>query len=270
MEVRIALLDLYNGQANEGMRCIRAIIREWAEHNNFTLVLNEYEVRREARLPDLSYHLYISSGGPGSPLAVNEAWEAAYFNWLHAAEDYNKNRGTAPAKHIFLICHSFQVVCRHYGIATVCKRHSEAFGVFPVHPTDAGKQEELFKQLADPFYAMDSRLYQVISPDAEKMEAMGAAVLAIEKERPHVPYERAVMAIRFSPYCIGTQFHPEADAEGMSRYLLRPDKKRKIIETYGHEKWQSMITQLDDPDKIRWTYDHLLSVFLDHAVKAYL
>ncbi|RXK86356.1 type 1 glutamine amidotransferase [Filimonas effusa] len=270
MEVRIALLDLYNGQANEGMRCLRAIVNEWAEKNNFQLVLNEYDVRRKIQLPGLSYQIYISSGGPGSPLTTNEAWEKAYFNWLHTVETYNLNRDILPAKHVFLICHSFQLACRHYELATVCKRHSEAFGVFPVHPTEAGKNDKLLEELADPFYAMDSRLYQVISPDAEKMKNMGAAVLAIEKERPHVPYERALMAIRFSPYCVGTQFHPEADAEGMSRYLLRSDKKKKIIETYGQEKWQSMVTQLDDPDKIRWTYDHLLSVFLDQAIANHL
>jgi hypothetical protein len=117
---------------------------------------------------------------------------------------------------------------------------------------------------------MDSRNYQVIEPDEKKLRALGAAVLALEKERPHVPYERAIMAIRFNKYCVGTQFHPEADAAGMSRYLLREDKKKKIIETYGPEKWQSMITQLDDPDKIRWTYSHLLPAFLDQAAQYHL
>lgn len=268
MDVRIALLDLYNGQANEGMRCLRAIAHEWAQRHGHTLTLHEFEVRGETQLPDLSYHLYISSGGPGSPLATGNNWETAYFNWLHAVEHYNI-QATHP-KHIFLICHSFQLACRHYEIANVCKRHSEAFGVFPVHPLEAGIHEPVFTALQDPFYAMDSRNYQVIEPDERKLRAIGASVLALEKERPHVPYERAIMAIRFNQFCIGTQFHPEADAAGMSRYLLREDKKKKIIETYGPEKWQSMMTQLDDPDKIRWTYSHVLPAFLDHAIQSYL
>ena len=33
-------------------------------------------------------------------------------------------------------------------------------------------------------------------------------ILCVEKERPHVPYERAVMAIRFNEHMIGTQFLP--------------------------------------------------------------
>ena len=271
MTIKIAILDLYNGQPNEGMRCLRAIASGWAEEHGFALILDEFDVRGKRQLPDLSYDLYISSGGPGSPLASGSEWETAYFNWLEMVEEYNEGgRSNSPAKHIFLICHSFQLACRHYGIANVCKRHSEAFGVFPVHQMQAGLTEPVFTKLQDPFYAMDSRIYQVIEPDQVKMKEKGAMILALEKERPHVPYERAIMAIRFSPYCIGTQFHPEADATGMSKYLLRTDKKKKIIETYGHEKWQSMITQLDDPDKIRWTYRHLLPAFLDQAVAALL
>ena len=91
-------------------------------------------------------------------------------------------------------------------------------------------------------------------------------LLAIEKERPHVPYERAVMAIRFNEYFIGTQFHPEADPEGMSMYLQRDDKKKTVIENHGEPKWKSMIDQLNDPDKINWTYSHILPNFLNIAV----
>jgi imidazoleglycerol phosphate synthase glutamine amidotransferase subunit HisH len=30
-------------------------------------------------------------------------------------------------------------------------------------------------------------------------------------KRDHVQYERAIMAVRFTDYFVGTQFHPEAD-----------------------------------------------------------
>jgi hypothetical protein len=95
---------------------------------------------------------------------------------------------------------------------------------------------------------------------------MGAKVLAIEKERRHVPYERAVMAVRFNEHFIGTQFHPEADAVGMSMYLQREDKKKTVIENYGEEKWKSMLEHLRDPQKIMWTYSHILPNFLNQAV----
>jgi homoserine O-succinyltransferase len=131
---------------------------------------------------------------------------------------------------------------------------------------EGAEQEPVFAGLRDPFYAVDSRSYQVIQPNQEILSAMGAQLLAIEKERPHVPLERAIMAIRFNEFMIGTQFHPEADATGMSMYLQREDRKHTVIAEHGEEKWQSMITQLGDPDKIRWTYSHVIPNFLDYAL----
>jgi hypothetical protein len=66
---------------------------------------------------------------------------------------------------------------------------------------------------------------------------------------------------------IGTQFHPEADAVGMSMHLQTEEKKRTVIENYGQEKWESMIDHLNDPDKIMWTYAHILPNFLYLAVE---
>ncbi|SKA03078.1 type 1 glutamine amidotransferase [Sediminibacterium ginsengisoli] len=264
---KIAILDLYEGQPNQGMRCIREIIDHWGSANGTDLVYEEFDVRSKLEVPDTSFDMYISSGGPGSPLdSEGSEWEERYFSWLGAIENWNKN-SEQPKKHVFFICHSFQLACRHYGLANVCKRNSTAFGVFPVHLLEEGVHEPVFRGLQDPFYSVDSRDFQVIEPDNEKMEAMGASILAIEKDRPHVPYERAIMGIRFNPYFVGTQFHPEADAEGMRMYLLRDDKKQTVIENHGEPKWQSMIEQLQDPDKILWTHNHVLPNFLDLALK---
>jgi len=120
--------------------------------------------------------------------------------------------------------------------------------------------------LEDPFYAVDSRDYQVTQPNHNLLRKMGATILCIEKDRPHVPLERAIMAIRFNEFMIGTQFHPEADAVGMSMYLQREDKKKNVIENHGYEKWESMIAHLNDPDKILWTYSHVLPNFLHVAI----
>jgi hypothetical protein len=114
---------------------------------------------------------------------------------------------------------------------------------------------------------VDSRDWQVTMPHHNKMKQMGASILAIEKERPHVPLERAIMAIRFNEYMFGTQFHPEADAIGMSLYLQTEEKKKTVIENHGQAKWESMIEQLNDPDKIMWTYAHILPNFLFLAVE---
>ena len=267
--IRIAILDLYEGVENQGMRCIREIINQFGEINQCNVTLHEFDVRLKNNVPDLSYDIYISSGGPGSPLeSEGAAWEKNYFNWLHEVEKWNEDETQQQKKFVFFICHSFQLVCRYWNLANVCKRKSTAFGVFPIHLLKDGADEPVFEGMADPFYAVESRDYQVVEP---KMNVLykGAKILCIEKERTHVPYERAIMAIRFSDYFIGTQFHPEADAIGMSMYLQTEEKKKTVIENHGLEKWKSMIEHLNDPDKILWTYAHILPNFLHIALNSF-
>jgi homoserine O-succinyltransferase/O-acetyltransferase len=267
-QLRVAILDLYEGQPNQGMRCLRNILTSYASANDLDITVNEFEVRQQLQVPDLSYDIYISSGGPGSPLeSMGSDWEAKYFEWLSSVESWNNSSDNADKKYVFFICHSYQLACRHWNIGNVHKRKSTAFGVFPIHPVTEGELEPVFQGLPDPFYSVDSRDYQVTQPNLEVLEAMGGQVLAIEKERPHVPLERAIMAVRFNEFMIGTQFHPEADAIGMSMYLQREDKKSTVISEHGEEKWQSMIEQLNDPDKILTTYSLVLPNFLDQATQ---
>jgi GMP synthase-like glutamine amidotransferase len=265
--LKIAILDLYEGVANQGMRGLRDIVHLYGNENNLDIQLDEFEVRLQNEVPDLSYDIYISSGGPGSPLdSEGSEWERLYFNWLRKVENWNNDNSNFQKKFVFFICHSYQLACRHFRVGTVCKRKSTAFGVFPIHMLPDGVNEQVFDGLRDPFYSVDSRDYQVISPDYTEMEQTGVTVLALEKERPHVPFERALMAVRFNEYMIGTQFHPEADAVGMSMYLQREDKKTTVIAEHGEIKWRSMIEHLNDPDKILWTYSHILPNFFNMAV----
>jgi homoserine O-succinyltransferase len=266
--IKIAILDLYEGQENQGMRCIHAIIKNWASDNNFNVSVKEFDVRLKNEVPGLDYDVYISTGGPGSPLeSEGSNWEKHYFEWLRIIENWNNDENSFPKKHVFFICHSFQLVCRYYKLGSVCKRKSTSFGVFPVHLMHEGGYEPVFEGLKNPFYAVDSRDYQVIEPNHPRIQGMGGRILALEKERPHVPFERAIMAIRFNEYFMGTQFHPEADAIGMSLYLQREDKKKTVIENHGEEKWISMIDHLNDPDKILYTNKHILPNFLNLAVE---
>lgn len=265
--VKVAILDLYEGKANQGMRCIRTILHDWAQTNDLELQVKEYDVRLRNELPDTSYDIYISSGGPGDPLISRfEDWDIAWGRWLDKMARWNQNPSTTRKKYIFFICHSFQLACRYFNAGLVCKRKSTAFGVFPMHMLEAGQDEPVFDGLKDPFYAVDSRDYQVIQPNLELLNDMGAKILCIEKSRPHVPYERAVMGIRFNDYMIGTQFHPEADAPGMSMYLRTEEKQKTVIESHGADKLRSMLEHLEDPDKIMWTYAHILPNFLNQAI----
>ena len=265
--IRIAILDLYEGVANEGMRCIRQIIKEWTATHHFSVECREFDVRQKNELPDTSFDIYISSGGPGDPLTSRfEDWDIAWCKWLKEIERWNENPEATDKKHVFFICHSFQLASRYFNAGILTKRKSTAFGIFPVHMLEDGEDEQVFDGLRDPFYAVDSRDHQLIQPNHDLLNKMGSKILCIEKDRPHVPYERAVMGIRFNEFMVGTQFHPEADAEGMSMYLQKEDKRKTVIENHGEAKLNSMLEHLEDPDKILWTYSHVLPNFLNQSV----
>jgi GMP synthase-like glutamine amidotransferase len=248
---------------------LREIIHQFAEINHLELYLKEFDVRQKKELPGDSFDIYISSGGPGSPLETEGMeWDTLYFEWLQKMEKWNNDPSNVQKKHVFFICHSFQLACRYFKVAKITKRRSTAFGVFPVHLLKDGKSEPVFEGLPDPFYAVDSRDYQVVQPNEERLKELGAKILCIEKERPHVPYERAVMGVRFSDYFIGTQFHPEADPIGMTIHLKTEKRKKIVLQNHGIEKWKSMIEQLNDPDKILCTHDHVLPNFLKIALNS--
>jgi GMP synthase-like glutamine amidotransferase len=96
------------------MRCLREIVQNWGVANQLDVVLKEFDVRLKNEVPSDEFDIYISSGGPGSPLdSIDSEWEKQYFNWLKEIEQWNAG-DNYPKKHVFFICHSFQLICRHY------------------------------------------------------------------------------------------------------------------------------------------------------------
>ena len=258
--IRIAVLDLYDGEANEGMRCIKQLLEQFKSRSGFLVSYEVFEVRNRLEVPPSNFDGYISSGGPGSPLtSVGSPWEKLYFRLMNDIQQNNSE--SSRKKFVFLICHSFQIFCRYYGLAKISKRQSTAFGVMPIHLTKYGRNEKLFDKLNDPFYAVDSREFQITQPLLSRINKVGGQVLCLEKERPHVLLERATMAIRFSDEIIGTQFHPEADSDGMYKYMMQEDKKEMVMKKYGQQKYNAMLEALNDPEKIKTTYSTIIPTF---------
>lgn len=259
--LRLAILDLYDNTPNQGMRCIKDIVKRF-EHS---LEWKVYDVRGKAKVPSLDYDIYISTGGPGSPFDGDGHWDKQYFDWMQSVWEWNLLPGRRKKK-VFFICHSFQMAVRHFKLAKVTRRKSQSFGTFRCHKTDKGLSEPLFDGLPNPFYVADFRDFQCIQPDLGRFEALGAEILALEKIRPHVPLERAIMAIRFSEDFFGVQFHPEADPDGMKEHFLDPERQKKIVSEHGKKKYLRMIDHLSESDKIGLTHEIVLPMFLNRAI----
>jgi homoserine O-succinyltransferase len=196
-QFKIAILDMYNNFPNEGMRCIRQLLRRAENENQVDFIVDTFNVRAENAVPDLAYDIYISSGGPGSPLPSDEPWESSYFSFIDSL--FVHNQQAERKKYLLLICHSFQLVSRHLGLGDVGKRKSTSFGVLPVHLTTAGQADPIFSHLPEPFFAVDSRDYQLIDLHSERLAELSIDVLCLEKERPHIPLARALWHCAFLP-----------------------------------------------------------------------
>ena len=273
--INVALIDLYNGEPNQGIRAITEIVTQFTHPGlQEPLSMDRFETRLNTTVPDLDYDIYLLSGGPGSPYdGENQPWETAYFKLVDAIWNYNENRratSTHDRKFALFICHSFQMMCRHFNFGDVVKRQSESFGIFQTHQTEAGKQDLLFHHLADPFYAADFRKWQVIRPNEQVINEFSADVLAIERPRQNPVFERALMGIRINPEMVGVQFHPEADPSGMLLHFNQPERKTRIIEEYGEEQFDMIIDRLKKPEYLDHTYKTIIPNFLTHAIDTLL
>ncbi|MCQ9633779.1 GMP synthase [Chryseobacterium sp. WG14] len=265
-DIRIALLDMNNNHVNQGFRNIKEISEAFQQNSEENVVIKTFDIRFKDEMPEIGdFDIFISSGGPGNPHREGLEWENRFALFLDAIFEHNQYN--EDKKYLFLICHSFQLASIHWNLGNICKRKSYSFGVMPVHKTKEGKEEFLFKNLQDPFYAVDSRAYQFIEPDHKRFEKLGMKIVAIEKSRPHINLERAIMAIRFSDEIFGTQFHPEASPEALIENLKDDKNKEAMIENFGMEKYLETMDRIDDEDKIILTRNQVLPRFLQFAKK---
>lgn len=265
-DVRIALLDMNNNQVNQGFKNIKEISENFQKQSEENISITGFDVRHKNEIPNIEdFDIFISSGGPGNPHREGFEWEQKFADFLDQV--YKHNKQNEAKKYLFLICHSFQLASIHWDLGNICKRKSYSFGVQPIHKTEEGEEEFLFKNLPDPFYAVDSRAYQFIEPHIERFEELGMKMVAIEKSRPHIDLERAIMAVRFSDEIFGTQFHPEANPDGMLENLKDEKNKEAMIENYGMEKYLETVDRINDEDKIVLTQSQILPRFLSDAKK---
>ena len=263
--IKVAVLDMYNGEPNQGMRCIIDIINSFNQLVNFKI----FDIRGKKEFPDVNkYDIFISSGGPGNPLEGDGNWDHKWYNLI--GELWQHNQNNENKKHILFICHSFQMACHYFGVAKITKRKSTSFGVMSIHRDGHGEDEVIYNGLENPFWAIDSRDYQVVQPHLEVFEDNGFEIISLEKIRNHVELERAIMGVRFSKEFVGVQFHPEADPISFIENLKNKEKRNKIINLKGKEAYLEMLEKLIDEDTIYKTNETIIPNFLRQAINEVL
>jgi GMP synthase-like glutamine amidotransferase len=266
--IRIATIDLYNNERNEGMRCIREIVSDTQTRSNgVEISYKVFETRFKGDIPGIENDIFISSGGPGSPFeGEGTQWEKDYFNLMQKIWDHNQNNPERK-KYLFFICHSFQMIGRFFKFGTVNQRHSKSFGVMPFTITKDGKADSILSGLSNPFYAADIRQFQVIDPNKKVLNELGAKILSFEIVDDNPDAKPAIGAIRISDEIAGTQFHPEADPESMLYHFKQDERKKQVVDKYGEERYFEMIKILERPDTIKKTRKTILPSFLNNAIE---
>ena len=266
--IKIATIDLYNNERNEGMRCIKEIVSEAkARNNEIEISYKVFDTRYKDEVPGIENDIFISSGGPGSPFeGEGTQWEKDYFNIIQKIWDHNQSNSERK-KYLFFICHSFQMMGRFFKFGTVNQRHSKSFGVMPFTLTDEGKSDLIFSGLSNPFYAADIRQFQVVNPNKTVIDELGAKILSYEIVDDNEQAKPALAAVRISSEIVGTQFHPEADPESMLYHFKQDERKKQVVEKYGEERYFGMIKILERPDTIKKTRMTVLPSFLKNAIE---
>ena len=266
--IKIATIDLYNNERNEGIRCIKEIVSETqSRYKDQKITYQVFDTRFKDEIAGIENDIFISSGGPGSPFeGEGTKWEKDYFNIIQKIWDHNQSNPERK-KYLFFICHSFQMMGRFFKFGSVNQRHSKSFGVMPFSLTEEGKSDNILKGLSNPFYAADIRQFQVIEPNEKIISDLGAKILSYEIVDDNEKAQPALAAVRISDEIVGTQFHPEADPESMLYHFKQDERKKQVVEKYGEERYYEMIEILNRPDTIQKTRETVLPSFLNNAIE---
>ena len=84
-DVRIALLDMNNNQANQGFKNIKEISENFKKQSDENISITGFDVRYKNEIPNIEdFDIFISSGGPGNPHREGFEWEQKFADFLNA------------------------------------------------------------------------------------------------------------------------------------------------------------------------------------------
>lgn len=271
--LRLCLVDMNNGAANQAIRCFRRIIDGFAAsvakaNPTLDVSLSYVQPRNLGEAPPRDCDLYLSSGGPGSPFdGYDDPWCTGYRNALDAIVDGATRRGDAGPSAL-LVCHSFELAVIHFGVATMAPRAQRKFGVMPIYMTPDGMQSQLLAPFGDRLFAWEHRSWQAIGLEEKRLAELGGALLATESRDEAKSKGEGLLAFRFATGIQGTQFHPEADRAGAVAWIERPEQAQAVIDAFGELTYRRMLKTLDNPDRLARTFALLIPGWLARRFNA--
>lgn len=274
--LRLCLVDMNNGVANEATRCFRRLFDGFSslvrQHNpGLEIQFRHVQPRNLGELPEKNVDLVLSSGGPGSPFdGYEDSWCTGYRRFVDHVVDRNLvDRNRAPG--LFVVCHSYEICITHFAFARMSKRDVLKFAVFPAYPTALGQKTFLFEPFGDRLFVWEHRRWQATDLDEKKLAALGGSLLAVES-RPGGTIDKGpgLLSFHFAPGVMGTQFHPEADRPGVVAWINRPEHAADLKDAYGQSLYERMIKTLADPNRLARTYALLIPGWLRHRFNEHI
>jgi homoserine O-succinyltransferase/O-acetyltransferase len=269
--LRIGLIDMNNGVPNQAVRSFRSIIAAFAErararNPGLSVTTAHVQPRNLGEVPPPDCDLYLSTGGPDSPVdGFKESWAPGVRTFFDRIVDGQQQRGSS-APSLFVVCYSFELAVMHFGVAAMLPRERK-FGIMPVYPTEEGLASPLFAPFGDRLFVWEHRSWQAVELDEKRLSALGGRLLARESRDGHTK-GRGLMAFRFTQGVEGTIFHPEADRPGVLNWIERPEQAKSVIETYGELVYRRMCKTIDDPTRLARTYALLLPGWMARTFNA--
>lgn len=266
--LRLCLVDMNNGHANQASRCFAVLVDDFfakvkARNPHIECEFSKVEPRNKDELPSNSCDFYLSSGGPGGPFDHDgDPWLAKYRSWVdHVVDENLKNGRGTPSRSLFGVCYSFEVLVRHFAVATMQERARRRFGVMPVYTTSEGMSHPLTGVFADRLFAFEQRSWEAVGLDERVLRDLGGKLLA-QESRDGKSKGQGLLAFDFAPGVEGTIFHPEADKPGVVAWLSRRDQAEAFIDAYGAVTYERMIMTLDNPRRLAKTFTQMLPGWL--------
>lgn len=274
LPLRVCLVDMNNGVANQATRCFRRIIdafqkRVTAANPGLSVTTTHVQPRNLGELPDSSYDFILSGGGPGAPHdGFDDTWGLGFRKFMDGVHAANLKDAVASPK-LLVVCHSFELAVLHFKVCEMRRRPTLKFGVMPAYLTERGQTSDFLRPFGYRLFTWEHRNWEAVNLDAARLAEIGGEITAMESHAKGVVNTgEAILGIRFGAGIEGTQFHPEADKPGVLAWIEKPEHALAVEGQYGRVLYDRMIKSLGNPERLARTFALCIPGWLTYRFNA--